>query len=133
VQVHNQMGKKFRLVEASVLLDAVEVARVKAVKDGELERDFRIFDGAVLPGQHAVTVTLVFQGKNQGFFSYMDNYHFRAESTGAFTVNAGDSRPAVIDVIARESGGANVAFEKKPQIEIAAAAGSSAVPGLVRP
>jgi len=130
VQVHNEMGKRFRLTEAIVLLDASEVAHVKAVKDGELERDFRAFEGAVPPGEHAVTVTLIFQGRNSGVFNYVKDYHFRAETTGAFTVSAGDHRPATLEVVAREHKGASVPFEKKPQLEIMALPGSSATPVL---
>jgi hypothetical protein len=126
IDVHNEMGKKFKLVEAVVLLDAVEVARLRASEGGELERNFRAFQGALPPGQHAVTVTLIFVGRNPGPITYFDNYRFHAESTAAFTVAQEDRRPAAMDVFAREHKGANVPFEKKPELQIAAAPGSSA-------
>src|SRR5690242_1808819 len=56
VEVHNEMGKRFKLTEATVMIDAVEVAHVKAPAGGELEPTFRPFAGPVPPGEHAVTV-----------------------------------------------------------------------------
>jgi hypothetical protein len=126
VQVHNQMGKRFKLTEVVVMLDAVEVSRVKAPAGAELQNDFRAFEGPVPPGEHAVSVTLIYEGRNTGVIKYMDNYHFRGESSGAFTVAAGDKRPASLDVIARERKGMNVPFEKKMELDIAASPGSSA-------
>lgn len=126
VQVHNEMGKRYRLSEAVVLLDGVEVAHVKASPGADLGRDFPAFAGPVSPGQHAVSVTLIYDGRNPGLIKYFDNYHFRAESTGAFTVSADDRRPASIEVVARERKGLNVAFEQKVQLELAAMPGSNA-------
>jgi hypothetical protein len=126
VHVHNEMGRRFKLTEAVVLLDAVEVSRVKAPAGAELQNDFLAFEGPVPPGEHAVSVTLIYEGRNNGVIKYMDNYHFRAETTGAFTVAAGDKRPATLDVTARERKGMNVPFEKKLQLDIAASPGSSA-------
>ena len=35
-------------------------------------------------GEHALTATLVFQGRNVGPFSYLGNYRYRVESTYSF-------------------------------------------------
>jgi hypothetical protein len=128
IQVHNEMGKRYRLTEVAVVLDAVEVARVKAPKGSELASDFPAFAGPVPPGEHAVTVTLVYEGRNPGPITYFDDYHFRAESASAFTVTSDGRGPARLDVVARERKGMNVAFDKKVELEIAPAPGSSAVP-----
>ena len=128
VQVHDEMGKRYRLTEVAVLLDAIEVAHVKAPKGAELAHDFPAFAGPVPPGEHAVTVTLVYEGRNPGPITYFDNYHFRAETTSAFTVGGDGHGPAKLDVVARERKGMNVAFDRKVELEITPAAGSSAVP-----
>jgi hypothetical protein len=128
VQVHNEMSKRYRLTEVVVLLDAVEVARVKAPKGAELAHDFPAFAGPMPSGEHAVTVTLVYDGRNPGPITYFDDYHFRAETTSAFTVTSDGRGPARLDVMARERKGMNVAFDKKVELEIAPAPGSSAVP-----
>jgi hypothetical protein len=130
VQVHNEMGKRYRLAEVAVLLDAVEVARVKAPKGAELGRDFPAFAGPVPPGEHAVTVTLIYDGRNPGPITYFDDYHFRVESTTGFKVSGDGDAPAKLDVVARERKGMNVPFDKKVELEIAPAPGSSAVPVL---
>jgi hypothetical protein len=128
IEVHNEMGKRYRLTEVAVLLDGVEVARVRAPKGAELARDFPAFAGPLPAGEHAVTVTLVYDGRNPGPITYFDDYHFRAESTSAFTVTSDGRGPAKLDVVARERKGMNVPFEKKVELEIAPVAGSSATP-----
>jgi hypothetical protein len=132
VDVRSEMGKRFRLVEAVFMLDGAEVSRRTAVKGQELDHRFRAYDGSVRPGQHALTVTLVYEGRNTGPFTYLDNYRYRVEQTYGFTVTSTD-RPAAVEVVARERKGANVPLEQKPTLDITPAAGSSATPMTAAP
>jgi hypothetical protein len=132
VDVRSEMGKRFRLVEAIFMLDGAEVAHRTAVKGQELERRFRAYDGSVRPGQHALTVTLVYEGRNTGPFTYLDNYKYRVEQTYGFTVTSTD-RPAAVEVVAHERKGANIPLDQKPTLDIVATPGSSAAPMVTTP
>lgn len=125
VDVHNDMGKRFKLVEASVILDDAQVAHRKAPPGQELERSFRAYSGSLAPGAHAVTVRLVYEGRNAGIFTYLDNYTFEVENTQAFAVAAGKA-PATLRAVARERKGATVALEKRPLLDIIPAPQSAA-------
>jgi hypothetical protein len=124
VRVRSEMGRRYRLVEATVAMDGAQVAHRRAPEGAELEKEFTVFKGPVLPGRHAVNVVLVYQGRNAGLFNYMDDYTFRVQSSYAFEAYA--NRPAVLDVVAKERKGISVPLEQKPTMEIFPAAGSGA-------
>jgi hypothetical protein len=132
VEVQNQMGKRFKLVEAVVLVDGIEVSHRKASNGRELENRFNAYDGAIAPGNHALAVALTYEGRNVGPFTYLDNYRFRVDSSYAFGAQASD-RPATLQVVARERKGANLPMEQRPQIDIAPAEGSGAWPTVDMP
>jgi hypothetical protein len=124
VRVRNEMGKRYRLVEMTVALDGEQVGYRRAPDGTELEKDVEAFQGPVTPGRHAVTVILVYEGRNSGLFNYMDDYKFRVQSGYAF--DAAADRPASIDVVARERKGVTVPVEQKLTLEITPVAGSGA-------
>jgi hypothetical protein len=132
IEVQNQMGKRFKLVEAAVYVDGIEVAHRKAAGGQELENRFHAYDGAITPGGHALVVELTYEGRNVGPFTYLDNYRFRVDSSYAFSAQASD-RPASLQVVARERKGANVPMEQRPMVEIAPAEGSGAWPTVPMP
>jgi hypothetical protein len=147
VEVKSEMGKKFRLTEAVLVLDGQEVARRTAPPGKELERTFRLWasgdapvqrservsiDGLLQPGEHALTVRLVFQGRNVGPFTYVDDYKYRAESGFAFETAPG-AGPATIQVVARERPDPKLPLGVGPSLTIDPAPGSSATPVLPKP
>jgi hypothetical protein len=124
VRVRSEMGRRYRLVEAIVAMDGEQVAHRRAPDGAELEREFTVFKGPVVPGRHAVNVVLVYQGRNAGLFNYVDDYTFRVQSSYAFDAVA--DRPAVLDVVAKERKGISVPLEQKPTMVISPAPGSGA-------
>jgi hypothetical protein len=127
IEVQNQMGKRFKLVEAVVYVDGIEVGHRKAAGGRELETRFHAYDGAIAPGTHLLAVELTYEGRNVGPFTYLDNYRFRVDSSYTFGAQASD-RPAALQVVARERKGANVPMEQRPIVDIAPAEGSGAWP-----
>lgn len=125
VEVRSSLNKRFRLVEVRVVMDGQELAYRLAARGQELENQFRAYDGVVRPGLHSVTVTLVYQGRNKGPFTYLDDIQYRLESTKDFMVHDG-GRPAAFEVLAYEKPGATVAVEQKPTLELKPAANSGA-------
>ena len=126
VRVRSELGKRFKLVESVILLDGVTVAQRRADQGHELEREFDAFNGLVTPGAHAMTVTLVYEGRNPGLFSYVDNYRMRVVSSYAFEAAA--DRPAALEVVARERKDGNLPLDKRPFLEVVPASGSGATP-----
>jgi hypothetical protein len=128
VAVSNQMGKRFKLVEATLMMDGVQVAHREAAPGQELDKAFQAYEGAIMPGEHILTVELVYEGRNLGPFTYLDNYRFRVDTSYPFTAAA--SAPASLNVVARERPGGNVPIEQKPMVDITPAAGSGASPTM---
>lgn len=126
VELRNEMGRGFRLVEAHVTLDGQAVSDRVATRGQELERSFRAYGGAVAPGEHVLRVDLVFEGRNRGPFTYLDDIRYRVDGQSLFVARAGGE--ASVDVVAQERKGANVPFEQKPQIRFAPAPGSELKP-----
>jgi hypothetical protein len=142
VQVRNEMGKRFRLTEATLVLDGQEVARRTAAKGEELERSFELWasgrapvngservsiDGLLRPGEHALTVRLTYEGRNVGFIDYLDAIKLNAESMFAFKVGSGD-RPATLQVVARERADARLPLRAEPVLSVEPQPGSGIVP-----
>lgn len=133
IEVRSDLRKRFRLVEARISLDGHELTRIIAPKGEELASSFRAFDGPLGLGRHAITVALTYQGRNAGPFTYLDDYRYRVESSGEFTVEMG--RVATINVLAYERPGATVPVEEKPTMVIKAVstAGTAAAPAAPAP
>jgi hypothetical protein len=127
IDLRSDLGKRFRLVESHVVLDGRELSNRVAAPGQELQHSFRAFDGPVSPGPHSLTVTLVYEGRNPGPITYLDEYRFRAQSTADFTAERG-TVPAAIQVLAYERKGATVPLEQRPVIEIKTAPGSNLTP-----
>jgi len=125
VEVRSNMGKRFRLVEARVVMDGQELSHRLAARGQELESQFRAYDGAASPGLHNVTVTMTYEGRNKGPFTYLDDIKYRVASSNDFIIHEG-GRPAALEVLVYEKPGATVAVEQKPTMEIKPAANSGA-------
>jgi hypothetical protein len=119
IVVRNEMGKRFRLIEARFIVDGVEVAQRLAPKGQELARTLGPLATELPAGQHVVTAELVYEGRNAGPISYLDDIRYRVESTLPFKTDHLNG-PATIEVVARERPGANVPFEKKPLLTLTA-------------
>jgi len=118
-----------------VSLDGQEVLHRVAAKGQELEQQFRAYEGEVSPGAHHVTVNLVYEGRNVGIFTYMDDYKIRMQSSGDFTV-PDRAHPAVVQVLAYERSGLTIPVEKRPTMEIKTATvapGASAIRASTQP
>jgi hypothetical protein len=141
VDVRSEMGKRFRMTEATLVLDGQEVAHRTAAAGQELEPSFRLWtsgqapvngservaiDGLLHPGDHALTVRLVYQGRKVGPIDYVSDYKLRAESMFAFTV--GGQRPAAIQVVAREHADPRAPLRAEPVLTIEPGPGSGAIP-----
>jgi hypothetical protein len=119
-------------VEARLVMDGQELSHRLAATGQELDTRTRLYDGAVRPGLHAVQVTLVYEGRNKGPFTYLDDYKIRLESTVDFNFAEG-RRPGALEILAYERPGATVTVEHKPMMEIKSAVNSGATAAVTPP
>jgi hypothetical protein len=112
----NEMGSQFRLIKAVYALDGVQILS-KADDSGRLAEmaDFDIYNGAIQPGSHTLSVQLVYQGYGYGVFSYLKNYKFNVRSSNTFV--AGDGKATIVTVIGYEKGSVTTNLEDKPDIK----------------
>jgi hypothetical protein len=110
------MGSQFRLIKAVYALDGVQIMS-KADDTGRLAEmtEFDIYNGAIQPGSHTITVQLVYQGYGYGVFSYLKNYKFNVRSSNTFV--AGDGKATIVTVVGYEKGSITTNMEEKPAVE----------------
>jgi hypothetical protein len=112
----NEMGSSFRLVKAAYALDGVQIYS-KADDSGALAemQDFDIYNGAIQPGSHTLSVALTYQGNGFGVFSYLKGYKFNVKSSHTFV--AGDSKTTNITVVGYEKGNITTQLSDKPAVD----------------
>ena len=115
VIVHrNEMSSAFTLEQVLYYLDNDKIY-FQDNRDGVLDKntEFEIFNGNVLPGNHIISVELVYRG-NGTFFSYIDGYLFKIRSNYTFYAQKG--RITQIKVVGYERGGITTDLEQKPYV-----------------
>lgn len=66
------------------------------------------------PGNHQVSVQLVYRGHGYGLFSYLEGYKFRVQSSSAFSVEPG--KVTTVKVVGFEKGGMTAELEDRPAV-----------------
>ena len=112
----NEMGSSFRLVKLVYSMDGAEIY-AKADDGGALDKmkDFEVFNGSIVPGNHTVSVLMVFRGHGYGIFSYLKGYKFTVRSSHTFT--AGEGRQTDLSVRAYEKGNITTELKDRPAID----------------
>ena len=112
----NEMGSSFRLVKAAYALDGVQIYS-KSDDTGRLAEmgEFEIYNGAIQPGSHTLTVVLQYQGNGFGVFSYLKGYKFNVKSSHTFV--AGESKTTNISVVGFEKGNITTQLSDKPAVD----------------
>ena len=112
----NEMGTSFRLVKLVYSMDGAEIY-AKADDGGALDKmkDFEVFNGSIVPGNHTVSVLMVFRGHGYGIFSYLKGYKFTVRSSHTFT--AGEGRQTDLAVRAYEQGNITTELKDRPAID----------------
>ena len=110
----NEMGSSFRLVKAAYALDGVQIS---AKSEGGLPdmQEFDVYNGAIQPGSHTLSVSLQYQGNGFGVFSYLKGYKFNVKSSHTFV--AGESKSTNITVVGYEKGNITTQLSDKPAID----------------
>ena len=116
VLVHrNEMGSSFYLESVAYALDGAPVYS-KADQDGDLEKreEFEVFNGRIVPGNHQLSVQLVYRGHGFGLFSYLKGYRFKVQSS--YTFNAEPGKAMTVKVVGFEKGGLTAELKDRPAV-----------------
>jgi hypothetical protein len=86
----NEMGGMYMPIQYVYALDGAEIF-AKTDDTGKLgdQKEFEVFNGSMVPGNHTLSVQMVYQGNGYGVFSYLKGYKFTAKSSHTFTASEG--------------------------------------------
>ncbi|MFH0901227.1 MAG: hypothetical protein V2A73_11425 [Pseudomonadota bacterium] len=112
----NRMGSAFRLVKLVYALDGVQVYS-RSDTTGALDdlKKTDILSGPIEPGNHTLSLLMVYNGQGYGLFSYMKGYKFTVRSSHTFTATEG--KLTQISALGYERGGVDTPMEKRPAVE----------------
>jgi uncharacterized small protein (DUF1192 family) len=111
----NEMGSSFVLESAAYALDGAPVySKVDVEGDLGKREEFEIFNGRVVPGNHQVSVKLVYRGHGYGLFSYLEGYKFKVQSS--YTFNAEPGKVIAVKVVGFEKGGITTELKDRPGV-----------------
>ena len=111
----NEMGASFNLEKIIYSLDGTPI-KTKLDKDGDLadQREIQIFDGPIVPGNHTISVVMIYRGNGFGIFSYLRGYVFTLRSSHTF--HAEEGKRVQVKIIGYEKGGMTTDLRDKPDI-----------------
>ena len=112
----NEMGTSYRLIKAVYALDGVQIYS-RADDSGRLAEmtEFDIYNGAIQPGSHTLTVMMVYQGNGFGVFSYLKGYKMTVRSSHTFL--AGEAKSTAITVVGYEKGNLTTNLQDRPAVD----------------
>jgi len=112
----NKMGGSFRLIKLVYALDGAQIFS-RADDTGKLHdaKNIDILSGPIAPGNHTISVLMLYRGNGYGVFAYLKNYKFTVRSSHTFTVTEG--KQTTVTVIGFEKGGITTPLEKRPAID----------------
>jgi hypothetical protein len=127
VVLENGMTDTFELVGASFALDGAPVF-YRADESGEFGKlpEIDVYNGAIVPGEHTLKVTLELRGRGFGVFSYLQGYHFTLTSSHPFT--APEGKAIKVRVVAYEQGGPMTPINERPNVRFEESESESFVP-----
>tara|TARA_B100001250_G_scaffold396249_1_gene402044 strand:+ start:213 stop:929 length:717 start_codon:yes stop_codon:yes gene_type:complete len=111
----NEMGASFNLEKVIYSLDGTPIFS-KVDADGDLgdQKELQIFDGPIVPGNHTVSVVMVYRGNGFGIFSYLRGYVFTLRSSHTF--HAEEGKRIQVKVVGYEKGGISTDLKDRPDI-----------------
>ena len=86
----NEMGSMYTPIRYVYALDGQEIFS-KTDESGKMadQKEIEVFNGSITPGNHTLSVQMVYQGNGYGVFSYLKGYKFTAKSSRTFTAPEG--------------------------------------------
>jgi len=111
----NEMGSGFVLESVSYALDGAPIF-TKTDTEGDLNdvSEIELFNGSIVPGNHNLSVNMVYRGSGYGVFSYVKGYSFKIRSSYAFTAEEG--KMTAVKIVGYEKGGITTDLKDRPAV-----------------
>jgi hypothetical protein len=109
----NTMGSAFKLEQATYHLDGSPIYSPSDPSELEKKREFPVFQGAIVPGNHTISVYLVYRGAS-ALFPYWQGYQFKIKSSYTFHFEVG--KITSIKVVGFEKGGVTTDMKDRPSV-----------------
>lgn len=116
VIVHkSDLGSAFKLREALYALDGAKIFG-QVDKNGSLadKTAFEVYNGAISPGNHKLSITLKYQGSGYGLFSYFEGYDFTLRNS--CTVEGKEGQIIQVKAVAFAEGDLTTSKENEPSL-----------------
>jgi len=112
---NNDMGNAFTLHQVMYYMDGKKKFFMRN-KDSILDkqRTIEIFSGSVVPGNHTITVEMVYKGTGK-LFTYLKGYKFKI--TSKYTFYASQGRIVKIQAVGYEKGDFTYSLEDRPAVK----------------
>lgn len=112
----NEMGSSYSLIKAIYALDGVQIFS-KSDESGRLAemKEFDVYNGAIQPGSHTLSVVMLYQGNGFGVFSYLKGYKMTVKSSHTFV--AGEAKATAITVVGYEKGNMTTNLQDRPAVD----------------
>lgn len=111
----NEMGASFSLEQVSYSLDGAPLYNKSDTEGGlDDQEEIELFNGSIVPGNHNISVYLVYRGNGYGVFSYLNGYTFKIKSSYAFTAEEG--KITTVRVVGYEKGGFTTDLKDRPAV-----------------
>ncbi len=111
----NDMGSSFVVESVAYALDGAPIyTKVDVNGDLQKRREFEIFNGRIVAGQHQISAKIVYRGHGYGVFSYLEGYKFKVQSS--YTFNAEPAKVTTVKVVGFEKGGFTTDLKDRPAI-----------------
>lgn len=111
----NEMGSSFVIESVAYVLDGAPIyTKVDVNGDLQKRREFEIFNGRIVAGQHQISAKIVYRGHGYGVFSYLEGYKFKVQSS--YTFNAEPAKITTVKIVGFEKGGFTSDYKDRPAI-----------------
>jgi hypothetical protein len=112
----NEMGSSYSLIKAVYALDGVQIYS-KADESGRLAqmKEFDVYNGAIQPGSHTLSVVMLYEGNGYGVFSYLKGYKMTVKSSHTFV--AGEAKATAITVVGYDKGNLTTNLQDRPAVD----------------
>ena len=111
----NEMGSSFRLVKVSYAVDGAQIYSSSNEDNLNDKREFDVFNGSIVPGNHTISTVMIFRGHGYGIFTYLKGYKFTVRASHTFT--SAEGRQNIVTVRAFEKGNATTEMKYRPAIK----------------
>lgn len=111
----NRLGNAYNLESISYYLDG-QGKFSKADTTGVLDdnKEFKVYDGSIPPGDHTVSVNVKLRGNGLGIFNYVDKYEVNLKANTSFAADEGKN--CQVRVILEKKKGVGRSFTDRPNV-----------------